>query len=101
MVWRGLVLGPAGYDADLARTAMKGLGTDEQLLTELFLGRPSPEIRLLKAAFGHRYKKQLSDEVKKEVSGSLGRCAYLNLLHVRILKNHYSIRNGTQRPASG
>ena len=91
MVWKGLVLGPAGYDADLARTAMKGMGTDEQLLTELFLGRPSPEIRLLKAAFGHRYKKQLSDEVKKEVSGSLARCAYLYFFDIHILNDCSSV----------
>ena len=75
-VLRGLALGPLGYDVELLKKSMAGVGTDEMCLTELILNRPQDELRLLIAAYKQRYGKDLVDAVKSELSGKLERRAY-------------------------
>ena len=45
------MLSPAQYDANEARRAMAGAGTDEATLTELFVTRSNAEITALKEAY--------------------------------------------------
>lgn len=68
-----LTLGPLQYDVNLARKALAGMGTDEMLLTEVILGRPSHEIRLLKGAYRQRFGKDLVEAVKSDLSGAAER----------------------------
>jgi len=70
---RALALGPLGFDVDLARKALVGLGTNEMLLVELILGRPGHEIRWLKTGYRLRYGRDLVDEVKSDLSGKTER----------------------------
>ncbi|KDR85911.1 hypothetical protein GALMADRAFT_235066 [Galerina marginata CBS 339.88] len=70
---RALALGPLGFDVDLARKALAGMGTNETLLIELILGRPGHEIRWLKTGYRLRYGKDLVDAVKGDLSGKTER----------------------------
>lgn len=77
MAARALTLGPLGFDVDLARKALAGIGTNEMLLVELILGRQGPDVRWLKAGYKARYGKDLVDAVKNDLSGKLERRALL------------------------
>lgn len=70
---RALTLGPLGYDVDLARKALAGVGTDEFLLVELILGRPGHEIRWLKTGYRLKYGKDLTEAIKSDLSGNTER----------------------------
>jgi len=72
-----LALGPLWYDVELAHKALVGLGTNETLLIELILGRPAHEIRWLKTAYKLKYRKDLVDEVKGDLSGKTEKRACL------------------------
>lgn len=72
-IFRALVQGPLGYDVELLRKAMEGLGTNEMLLTELILNRSQDELKLLIAAYKNRFGKDLVDSVKSELSGMFER----------------------------
>ena len=58
---------------ELAHKALAGLGTNETLLMELILGRPSNEIKLLIEGYRIRYKKDLVSEVMSDLSGKIER----------------------------
>ncbi|KAJ0067558.1 hypothetical protein NL108_008537 [Boleophthalmus pectinirostris] len=60
---------PAQYDAQELKQAMKGLGTDEDTLTEILTSRTNREILEIKAAYKTEYKKDLEDDIKSDTSG--------------------------------
>jgi annexin A7/11 len=67
----GLVLaslGPLGGDVQLLHRAMAGVGTHEDLLNEVLLGRSNMEIHLLKEAYQRTYGKDLTRAVQGELS---------------------------------
>lgn len=68
-----LATGPLAWDAELVHEAVAGLGTTEEILTEVILGRPNAEIRLLIAAFRLKYGRDLVKEVKGDLSGKTER----------------------------
>ncbi|KAJ3324864.1 Annexin A13, partial [Gonapodya sp. JEL0774] len=68
---KALSLHPAEYDAHLLHKATKGLGTDEDLLIEVLMGRSNVEITAIKAAYKNLYNKDLEQVVASEVSGDL------------------------------
>ena len=70
---RGLVLGPMGFDVWLAHRACAGLGTHEDLLTEVLAGRSNEELEALKAAYHRTYNKNLVHVVQGELSHKTGR----------------------------
>ena len=61
---------------ELAHKALAGLGTNETLLMELILGRPSNEIKLLIEGYRIRYKKDLVSEVMSDLSGKIERSSF-------------------------
>jgi annexin A7/11 len=65
---RGLVLGPMGFDVWLVHRACAGLGTHEDLLTEVLAGRSNEELEALKAAYHRTYHKDLVHVVRGELS---------------------------------
>ncbi|KAG6838765.1 hypothetical protein C0991_008673, partial [Blastosporella zonata] len=65
---RGLAMGPLAWDVFLLRWAMKGTGTNGSALTELILGRPIHDIRLLIQAYQHLEGRNLIDDVRGELS---------------------------------
>lgn len=70
-----LSLGPLGGDVYLLHRACKGMGTHEDLLNEVLLGRTNQEIFLLKEAYRRTYNKDLVQIVQGELSMKTERCA--------------------------
>ncbi|KXS10557.1 annexin A13-like protein, partial [Gonapodya prolifera JEL478] len=66
-----LLFSPAEYDAKLLNDAMKGVGTDEDLLIQVLAGRTNVEVEAIKAAYSHVYGKDLEKAVMSEVGGDL------------------------------
>ncbi|GLB39533.1 putative annexin repeats [Lyophyllum shimeji] len=68
-----IATGPLMWDAELIRGALSGVGTKEEVLTELILGRPSSEIRLLISAYRHKFNRDLVKDVKDDLSAKTER----------------------------
>lgn len=71
--WLGYVLellslGPLGGDLWLLNRACKGMGTHEDLLTEVLIGRTNEEIHLLKEGYRRMYGRDLVATVRGELS---------------------------------
>lgn len=65
-----LLMTPAQNDAYQLMKATKGLGTDEEVLTEILATRTNQEIREIKKAFKQEYKQELEEVIKSETSGN-------------------------------
>ena len=61
----------AAGDAKALRDAMKGIGTDEDVLVRIIPYRTVAQIQAIKAAFKSEYGKDLIDVVRSEVGGTL------------------------------
>lgn len=70
---------PAEYDADLLYNAMKGIGSDKDVITEILCFRDFDRITKIKEKFKEKYNKDLVSEIKSETSGDY-RKAIMNLL---------------------
>jgi annexin A7/11 len=64
----GCALGPLHWDVYLLHRAMDGLGTHEDLLTEILVGRNNAEMDALKYAYKQKYNKDLLAAVQGELS---------------------------------
>ncbi|XP_028434266.1 annexin A1a isoform X2 [Perca flavescens] len=69
---------PAQYDAQQLKMAMKGLGTDEEVLIEILASRTNREILDIKKAYKEDYKKDLESDIKGDTGGDF-RTALLEL----------------------
>lgn len=64
---------PREFDAWCLRKAMKGAGTDEDVLADVICTKTNKEIKEIKAAFKEMFDKDLEEEVMSEVSGDFRR----------------------------
>lgn len=64
----GCASGPLDWDVALLKRAMAGMGTHEDLLTELLIGRSNGEMNELKYAYEKKYHKALQAAVQGELS---------------------------------
>ena len=71
----GLYKPPDEYDADLLYIAMKGLGSDKEVITEVLSFRTPDQIEKIKAKFQEKYGKDLVAEIKSETSGDYQKIA--------------------------
>ncbi|CAN9513431.1 unnamed protein product [Ophioblennius macclurei] len=69
---------PAQYDAQLLKSAMKGIGTDEETLVEILASRTNRQIVDIKKAYKEEYKKDLEEDIRGDTSGDF-RTALLEL----------------------
>ena len=60
---------PVEYDADLLYLAMKGIGSDKSVITEVLCFRTPERINEIKTKFQEKYGKDLVEEIKSETSG--------------------------------
>lgn len=60
---------PIEYDADTFYTAMKGIGSDKDAITELICFRTFDRLNKIKEKFKEKYGKELVSELKGETSG--------------------------------
>ena len=65
----GVFKSPAEYDADLLYKAMKGIGSDKDIITEVLCFRNPERINQIKEKFQEKYGKDLVAEIKSETSG--------------------------------
>lgn len=70
---------PVEYDADLLYKAMKGIGTNDDILIEIISFRSFSRLNKVKEKFKEKYNKDLISEVKSETSGDY-RTTLINLL---------------------
>ena len=70
---------PVEYDADLLYKAMKGIGTNDDILIEVISFRSFSRLNKIKEKFKEKYNKDLISEVKSETSGDY-RTILINLL---------------------
>ena len=71
----GLYKPPAEYDADLLYFAMKGIGSDKEVITEVLCFRTPERLDEVKAKFQEKYGKDLVAEIKSETSGDYQKIA--------------------------
>ena len=60
---------PVEYDTDLLYKAMKGIGTNDEILIEVISFRPIERLNQVKEKFKEKYGKELIPEIKSETSG--------------------------------
>ena len=65
----GLYKTPVEYDTDLLYQAMKGLGSDKDIISEVLSFRTPERINEIKIKFQEKYGKDLVEEIKSETSG--------------------------------
>ena len=65
----GVFKSPPEYDADLLNKAMKGIGSDKDIITEVLCFRSPKRMNEIKAVYQEKYGKDLVEEIKSETSG--------------------------------
>jgi hypothetical protein len=78
-VMKAVYRSPAEYDAELFYLAMKGIGSDKSMITELLCFRSPERIEEIKQKFKEMYKKDLVEEVMDETSGEYKKIAEILL----------------------
>ena len=71
----GLYQSPAEFDAELLYKAMKGIGCDKEVITEVLCFRSPERIKEIKTKFQEKYGKDLVAEIKDETSGDYKKIA--------------------------
>ncbi|KAM3918073.1 annexin A9 [Leptodactylus fuscus] len=64
----GLLKTPAEYDAQELKSAMKGLGTDEETLTEILSTRSNDQLREIQTCYRKEYKAELEKNITSDTS---------------------------------
>jgi len=65
---------PIEYYATTLRKAMKGVGTDEDVLTRIFASRCEIDLGLIKARYNHEFARDLTKDIKSELKGDYEKC---------------------------
>lgn len=61
--------GPLLQDVYAVRTAVKGLGTNEDLLNDVLLGRSNADLNAIKNAYREEFRRSLDEDVADDLSG--------------------------------
>jgi annexin A7/11 len=69
----GLINGPLGNDVRTLKNAFKGVGTDEDALDDVLIGRSNADMKAIKLEYLKTYKKSLEAALKSELSGKTER----------------------------
>ncbi|TDH13216.1 hypothetical protein EPR50_G00054970 [Perca flavescens] len=72
-----LVTTPAAFDCHEVIRAIKGAGTTESVLIEIFASRSNEQIKALSDAYFNETKKKLTEDLKGEVSGDFSKALLL------------------------
>ncbi|XP_017286295.1 annexin A3a [Kryptolebias marmoratus] len=72
-----LITPPAIYDCHEVERAMKGIGTKDSILIEIFVSRSNQQIKALQEAFRRETEKDLVSELDSELSGDFAKALIL------------------------
>ncbi|GFF42129.1 annexin A11 [Aspergillus udagawae] len=64
-----LARGPLEQDVAALRDALAGIGTNEDILTDVLVGRSNADLRAIKYAYVGKYQKSLVEDIKGDLSG--------------------------------
>jgi hypothetical protein len=64
---------PADLDAKLVRQAVKGLGTDEDLLSEVICSRTPSELKACAESYQRQFQRNMEGDIKGDTSGDLAK----------------------------
>lgn len=64
----GIARGPLLQDCHHLRESMKGMGTVEEGLTDVLMGRNNADIAAIKAAYQQTYKRTLESDIRSDLS---------------------------------
>ncbi|KAL3089753.1 hypothetical protein niasHT_025243 [Heterodera trifolii] len=78
---------PAEHDAKYLQKAMKGLGTNEDMLIEILVTRSNKQLLAIKNAYKALYNRELEKEVRAETSGTF-KALLLDLLEANRDESH-------------
>ena len=92
----GLYKSPAEFDADLLYYAMKGAGSDKEVMTEVVCFRSPEEFEAIKAKFQEKYGKDLISEIKDECSGDYRKIILALLDNKRVPNSNPDLENCTK-----
>ena len=92
----GLYKSPAEFDADLLYNAMKGAGSDKEVMTEVVCFRSPEEFESIKAKFQEKYGKDLISEIKDECSGDYRKIILALLDNKRVPNSNPDLENCTK-----
>ena len=92
----GLYKSPAEFDADLLYNAMKGIGSDKEVMTEVVCFRTPEEFEAIKAKFQEKYGKDLIAEIKDECSGDYRKIILALLDNKRVPNSNPDLENCTK-----
>ncbi|KAK3592742.1 hypothetical protein CHS0354_016498 [Potamilus streckersoni] len=70
---KALLMRPAEYDAYQLRKAMKGLGTDEDVLIEILCTRSNAQIKEIIKMYKEKYNRDLEKDIVSDTSGNFKR----------------------------
>ncbi|PYH93364.1 Annexin [Aspergillus ellipticus CBS 707.79] len=90
-----LATGPLASDVTYLHEAMHGMGTDEDALNDVLLGRSNADLTAIKHAYAQKYGKSLVDAVRGELSGKTERF-FVMLLDARRPENVYFDPQGVE-----
>ena len=62
---------PIDYDCDSLRSAMSGLGTNEDTLIEIISSRPQEVLKKIKERYQQKFNRDLIEDIKKDTHGTL------------------------------
>ena len=66
-----LFTNPVEFDADSLRDALQGAGTNEDTLIEIIASRNNQQLAAIKQCYNAKYKRNLEDDIKSDVHGTL------------------------------
>lgn len=69
----GLLMDQSEFEARMLRKAMKGAGTDEDLLIEILCSKEGHEIQGISSAYTKLFNRDLMEDISGEQGGDLGR----------------------------
>lgn len=72
-VLKGLCRSPAEYSARELRKAMKGVGTDEEVLLEIICTKTNSQLEEIKEQYNELFDRNLESDVQDETRGDFGR----------------------------
>ena len=78
-----ILRGPLQQDVHCLHQALKGAGTNEDLLNDVLIGRSNADIRAIKEAYQHTYHRSLEADVRADLSAKTERLFMMLLTATR------------------